>query len=62
LLAGGDTPALRCRSVHEQTVGAGIPALVGGHRHALEQLSAAIAQTLTALDAGQAAGCPPSPP
>ena len=62
LLAGGDTPALRCRSVHEQTVGAGIPALVGGHRHALEQLSASIAQTLTALDAGQAAGCPPSPP
>jgi hypothetical protein len=62
LLAGGYTPALRCRSVHEHTVGTGIPALVGGHRQALEQLSAEIAQTLMALDAGVAAGCPPSPP
>lgn len=62
LLPGGDTPALRCLSVYEQTVGAGIPALVGGHRQALEQLSASIAQTLTALDAGRQAGCPESPP
>lgn len=61
LLAGGDVPALRCRSVYEQSVAAGIPALAGGHRQALERLSASIAQALTALDAGRAAGCPAAP-
>lgn len=62
LLAGSDTPALRCRSVLEQSVAAGFPALAGGHRQALERLSASMAQALTALDAGRAAGCPASPP
>lgn len=62
LRAGSDTPALRCRSVHEQGVGAGIAALAGGHRQALEQLGASIAQTLIALDSGRAAACPQSPP
>ena len=61
LLAGGDTPALRCRSVHEQTVGAGIPALAAGHRQAVAQLSAAIAVALAAIDAGRAAACPTAP-
>ena len=61
LLAGGDTPALRCRSVHEQTVGAGIPALAAGHRQAVAQLSAAIAVALAAIDAGRAAACPAAP-
>ena len=61
LLAGVDTPALRCRSVYEQSVAAGIPALAGGHRQAVERLSASIAQALTALDAGRAAGCPAAP-
>jgi uncharacterized protein len=61
LLAGNDTPALRCRSVHEQSVGAGAPALAAGHRVALQQLGVAIAGTLTALDAGRPAGCPNTP-
>jgi uncharacterized protein len=61
LLAGSDTPALRCRSVHEQSVGAGAPALAGGHRLALQQLGAAIAGTVAALDAGRTAGCPGMP-
>lgn len=58
LLAGGDAPVLRCRSVIEQSVGAGIPALAGGHRQALQQLGAAIALALVTLDAGAATGCP----
>ena len=58
LLAAGDAPVLRCRSVIEQSVGAGIPALAGGHRQALQQLGSAIALALVALDAGAATGCP----
>ena len=61
LLAGSDTPALRCRSVYEQSVGAGAPALAGGHRLAVQQLGAAISNTVAALDAGRPAGCPTMP-
>lgn len=61
LLASGDTPALRCRSVHEQNVGAAAPALAAGHRQALQQLGAAIAGTVAALDAGRPGGCPTVP-
>jgi uncharacterized protein len=58
VLAGSDTPTLRCRSVHEQGVGAGVPAMAGGHRQALAQLGAAIAGAVAALDAGRPAQCP----
>ncbi len=61
LLTGGDAPVLRCRSVLEQSVGAGIPALAGGHRQSLLQLGAALSQALMALDAGRVAVCPVSP-
>ncbi len=61
LLTGADTPALRCRSVHEQAVGSGVPALAGGHRRAVERLGAEVALALTALDAGRAGGCPAAP-
>ncbi|MFZ2649029.1 MAG: PqiC family protein [Burkholderiaceae bacterium] len=61
LLAGGDTPALRCRSVHEQSVGAGAAALAAGHRQAVGRLGVSIAQALAALDAGRAASCPRLP-
>jgi hypothetical protein len=61
LLAGSDTPALRCRSVYEQSVGAGAPALAGGHRLAVQQLGVAISNTVAALDAGRPAGCPTMP-
>ena len=57
LLANGDRPALRCRSVLEQAVGAGMPALAGGHRAALAQLGTAISQALAALDAGRSTTC-----
>lgn len=59
LLAGaGESAALRCRSRFEQTVEAGMAALAAGHRQNLERLGASIALGLTALDAGQQAGCP----
>lgn len=61
LLAGGDAPVLRCRSVYEQSVGAGMVALAGGHRQALQQLAGSIASVLTALDAGRVVGCPTVP-
>ena len=61
LLAGSGTPALRCRSVHEQNVGAAAPALAAGHRQVLQQLGAAIAGTVAALDAGRPGGCPTVP-
>ncbi len=62
LLAGPDTPALRCRGVHEQNVGSGVPAMAGGHRRAVERLGAEISLALTALDAGRAGGCPAATP
>ena len=58
VLGGAGTPPLRCRSAFEQPVGAGVAAMAGGHRQALERLAAAIAPVLAALDAGRAAGCP----
>lgn len=61
LLTGADAPVLRCRSVIEQSVGAGVPALAGGHRQALQQLGTALAQALATLDAGRAAVCPALP-
>ncbi len=61
LLAGLDAPVLRCRSVIEQSVAAGIPALAGGHRQALQQLAASIASALTALDSGRVVACQATP-
>ena len=63
LLAGAGEPgALRCRSRFEQPVEAGMAALAAGHRQNLERLGAVIALGLTALDAGQVAGCPAATP
>ncbi|MEQ1806179.1 MAG: PqiC family protein [Burkholderiaceae bacterium] len=56
--SGSAAPVLRCRSVLEQSVGAGIPALAGGHRQAVQRLGAALASALAALDAGRSVECP----
>jgi uncharacterized protein len=60
--AGGDAPALRCRTLFQQSVGADIPALAGGHRQGVQRLGAAIATAVAALDAGRAGDCPESTP
>jgi uncharacterized protein len=55
--ADGSGPALRCRSVFEQPVTSGVPALAAGHRVATAQLGDTLAAALKAAAAGAAPGC-----
>lgn len=55
--ADGSGPALRCRSVFEQAVTPGVPALAAGHRVAVAQLGDALAAVLKASAGGAAPGC-----
>ena len=50
-------PALRCRSVLAQTVGAGVPALAAAQRGLVAQLGAAMANATQAALAGAVLGC-----
>ena len=53
----GDNTVQTCRSVLRETVGAGYPGLVAGHRAALAKLSARIADGVRSQAAGQSPGC-----
>ena len=56
--ADAAAPALVCRSVIEQPVAGGYPALADGHRRNVAQLGDTIAATLLAADRGEARACP----
>ncbi|MBL0088473.1 MAG: membrane integrity-associated transporter subunit PqiC [Ideonella sp.] len=49
--------ALSCRSVLEQPVGAGLPALAAGHRVVVARLGDSLAAALAALAGGTVTGC-----
>ena len=53
----GSDAVQTCRSVFRESVGAGHPALVAGHRAALAKLSARIAEGVRSEAAGQALSC-----
>lgn len=55
--ADGAGAALRCRSVFEQPVGPGVPALAAGHRAAMAQLGDTLAAALKAAASGTPTGC-----
>lgn len=55
--ADGSGPMLRCRSVFEQPVAAGVPALAAGHRAAVAQLGDTLAAVLKAVAGGASPGC-----
>jgi len=48
---------LRCRSVFEQPVASGVPALAAGHRAAVAQLGDTLAAALKAVAGGASPGC-----
>jgi len=54
----GSQKTLTCRTVANETVGAGNEALVAGHRRAVTRLGADIAGVVRALAAGGNAACP----
>ncbi|MYM70885.1 hypothetical protein GTP56_01565 [Duganella sp. FT134W] len=53
----GSTQVLTCRSVAQETVGAGYDALVAGHRRAVVRIGSDIAKAVRALAAGEKSGC-----
>jgi uncharacterized lipoprotein YmbA len=53
----GSTQVLTCRSVAQETVGAGYDALVAGHRRAVVRIGSDIAKAVRALAAGDKSGC-----
>ena len=53
----GSTKVLTCRSVANETVGAGYDALVAGHRRAVARIAAEMSKAVRALAAGGSAGC-----
>jgi uncharacterized lipoprotein YmbA len=53
----GSTQVLTCRSVAQETVGAGYDALVAGHRRAITRIGADIAKAVRALSAGAVPAC-----
>jgi uncharacterized lipoprotein YmbA len=55
--AQGSVTTLRCRSVFEQPVSAGMPALAAGHRAAMAQLGKTLAAALKAVANGGSPGC-----
>jgi uncharacterized lipoprotein YmbA len=54
----GSQKALTCRTVANETVGAGYETLVAGHRRAVARLGADIAKAVRALAANGSAACP----
>jgi uncharacterized protein len=56
-IRSGDGAALRCRSVFEQPVASGVPALAAGHRAAVAQLGDTLAAALKAVAGGASPGC-----
>jgi uncharacterized lipoprotein YmbA len=53
----GSPQVLTCRSVAQETVGAGYDELVAGHRRAITRISTDIAKAIRTLAAGTKAGC-----
>lgn len=53
----GSKDTLTCRTIANETVGAGYDALVAGHRRAVARLGTDIAAAVTALAAGGSASC-----
>lgn len=53
----GSTQVLTCRSVAQETVGAGYDELVAGHRRAVARVGADISKAVRALAAGGAPSC-----
>jgi uncharacterized lipoprotein YmbA len=53
----GSTQVLTCRSVAQETVGAGYDELVAGHRRAITRIGADISKAVRALAAGGSASC-----
>ena len=54
----GSPKVLTCRSVVNETVGAGYDALVAGHRRAVARIAAEMSKAVRGLAAGGSAGCP----
>lgn len=53
----GSTQVLTCRSVAQETVGAGYDELVAGHRRAVARIGGDISRAVKALAAGTNSGC-----
>ena len=53
----GSTQVLTCRSVAQETVGAGYDELVAGHRRAVARIGGDISRAVKALAAGANSGC-----